>query len=104
MTMYREQTPEDSRDFDLFLLEDVPNSWSNNSKQQPEENEKITLKDLLQTLYFINADKDSNISYFQRDLTKTPLIDKTKKEVTFETKAGIKKIFAYEIDDTKETE
>jgi hypothetical protein len=40
--------------------------------------------------------------YSRRDFTKAPVIDKTKKEVTFETKEGITETFTYDIDDTQE--
>lgn len=100
--MYKQKTLEDIRDLEVFLLDDIPNSLDRNINQWLEESEKTTLQNLLKTWYFVSVDENLDISYFQRDLSKTPIIDKTKKEVTFETKAWITKVFTYDIDDMQE--
>lgn len=97
--MYGKQTSNDITDFESFLLDDIPTSWNNRINKWLEENEKTTLQNLLRTWYFVSIDENLDVSYFQRDLSKTPVIDKTKKEVTFETKEWITETFTYDIDD-----
>lgn len=94
--MYGKDTLEDIEALDAFLSE---GRQSLLPRPKLEEDTSTTLSEVLNTWYQISVDDNHKVSYLHRDFEKDPVIDRIKKEVTFQTQEGIVLILTYEIDD-----